>query len=524
MTLKQKLSNLLFEAWDISSLVVFRVAFGAILFWEVVRHFQYDWIRAYWIEPDFYFSYEWFEWLKPWGGQGMIFHFYLLGILSILIMVGLFYRLATVLLFFAFSYLFLLEQTTYLNHFYLVLLISFLMIFIPAHKKYSLDALFWKRIKSDWVPAWTIILLQFQIGVAYFFGGLAKMNYDWLILAEPMQHWLAQRTDFPIIGQIFYQAWTAYVMSWAGFLLDLLAPFLLILRRPRPYMFGAILLFHLMNDRLFQIGIFPWFMILATTIFFPSDWFKQFINEIKENQKHHREIILVTTIIFALIGIFMHPKSESKNGFEFIPFLVAGLGGAILAWLFIQLEKPAPANKKTIKTTPLFARNADFIVLIIIWGAIQLLLPLRHYLIEGNVSWTEEGHRFSWHMMLRSKTGITKFSAYDPMTRKTEEIDPNKYLTEPQYTQMTKRPVMILQFAKYLQRKLKEEGKGNCEIRVKAYVRLNYRPYRLMINPNIDLAKESSSDFRHNDWILQLDENLAPKPISIEERMRNFLN
>jgi hypothetical protein len=34
----------------------------------------------------------------------------------------------------------------------------------------------------------------------------------------------------------------------------------------------AAVAFHLMNARLFEIGIFPWFMLLATIIFFPPDW------------------------------------------------------------------------------------------------------------------------------------------------------------------------------------------------------------------------------------------------------------
>jgi hypothetical protein len=37
------------------------------------------------------------------------------------------------------------------------------------------------------------------------------------------------------------------------------------------------------------------------------------------------------------------------------------------------------------------------------WLVLQIVLPLRHLMIPGEVSWTEEGHRFSWHMKLRDK-------------------------------------------------------------------------------------------------------------------------
>ncbi len=516
MKLIDKISKALFEPKNILSLVVFRIAFGAIMLWEVVRYFEKDWIRTYWMKPDFNFTYEWFEWVKPWGGEGMIFHFYLLGILSVLIMLGLFYRLATVLMFFAFSYVFLLEQARYLNHFYLVVLICFLMMFIPAHKKYSLDAMLWKNLKGDWVPAWAIVLLQFQIGAAYFFGGIAKMNYDWLILVEPMKHWLIEEMDYPLIGQFFDEAWMAYFMSWSGFFLDLLAPFLSLFRRTRPFMFAAILTFHFMNDQLFQIGIFPWFMILASTIFFPADWLKRLIETVKQNHKNRGVIILGGAVLFSLIGLYFHSKPEKDQGFELIPFLVAGFGGAILIWLFIDLfaGQAVPIKKKTAKeVVPSFAYRNLIVVLTGVWAFVQITVPLRHYIIPGNVSWTEEGHRFSWHMKLRSKASKLKFFAYDPVSKKSEEINPKKYLRSWQFAKMRTRPYMIHQFAKYLDKKLKEQGKGNYEIRVEAFARLNYRPYQPFINPKVDLSKQTYSDLRQNAWILQLDEKLQPESV-----------
>ena len=43
------MKNLLFKPKDIVSLVIFRVAFGMIMFWEVLRYFEHDWIKKYWI-------------------------------------------------------------------------------------------------------------------------------------------------------------------------------------------------------------------------------------------------------------------------------------------------------------------------------------------------------------------------------------------------------------------------------------------------------------------------------------------
>ena len=261
------------------------------MLWEVYRYINHRWIESYFIATKCNFTYEFFDWVKPWPGEGMYFHFYLLGILSVLIALGLFYRVATVLFFLAFTYVFLLEQARYLNHFYLVVLVSFLMIFIPAHRNYSIDAWRRKHLKTSTIPFWTLFLIQFQIVVVYFFGFVAKMNSDW-IGGEPMRHWLARRTVSPLIGQFFDQEWLVYSMSHGGLLLDLLAPLLLVWRRTRPFMMLAVLIFHFMNDRLFSIGIFPWFMILASMMLFPSDWPRQFVRAVQENRNGSRAYIL----------------------------------------------------------------------------------------------------------------------------------------------------------------------------------------------------------------------------------------
>ncbi len=71
-------------------------------------------------------------------------------------------------------------------------------------------------------------LLRIIVGVPYFFGGIAKINEDWLS-GRPLDSWLAERADtFPILGQFFTETWFVYFFAYSGFLLDLLAvPFLL---------------------------------------------------------------------------------------------------------------------------------------------------------------------------------------------------------------------------------------------------------------------------------------------------------
>ena len=131
----------LFEPVDGASLAVFRILFGAIMVWEVYRYFSHDWIQRYWVEPSFHFTYHGFGWVEPLPGPWMEVLFAVLGGLAACIALGLFYRVATVLFFVGFTYTFLLEQARYLNHFYLVCLLAFLLCLVPAHRVWSRDAL-----------------------------------------------------------------------------------------------------------------------------------------------------------------------------------------------------------------------------------------------------------------------------------------------------------------------------------------------------------------------------------------------
>ena len=93
----ERLEERMFAGVDGTSLAVFRIAFGALLLWDVLKYFRHDWIGRMFIAPAFMFKYYGFEWVEPWPGDGMYFHFAALGVLAFLIMVGLFYRLAAVL-------------------------------------------------------------------------------------------------------------------------------------------------------------------------------------------------------------------------------------------------------------------------------------------------------------------------------------------------------------------------------------------------------------------------------------------
>ncbi|MEM1240603.1 MAG: HTTM domain-containing protein [Cyanobacteria bacterium P01_H01_bin.26] len=436
----------LFAPVDIATLVYFRIAFGGIMLWEVWRYFDKGWISRYWIEPILNFPFFGFEWLHPWPGQGMYIHFIGLGILAIFIALGLWYRVSAILFFIGFSYIFLLEKARYLNHFYLICLISFLLIFLPANRAFALDA--WRRpgMRSQTVPAWTLWLLRIQIGIPYFYGGLAKINGDWL-QGEPMRMWMAARTDFPLIGAFFTQEWMVYFLSYGGLLLDILVVPFLIWRRSRPYAFAAALLFHIMNVGLFNIGIFPWFMIAATAIFFDPSW----------------------------------PR-----------------------WVMGKRLRDQPAP---IRLTP---RHTLILTLLGIYLFLQLVLPFRHYLYAGDPNWTEEGHRFAWHMKLRSKDADVNFVITNTLDNTVSYLDPNDIMPRWQVRKMAARPDMILQLSHIIAEDIGGADKDSIEVRAEAFASLNGREKQQLIDPTVDLSKVRQS-LLLADWIVPLETPLSKK-------------
>ncbi len=433
-----------FAKIEIAPLVFFRIFFGTVMLWEVWRYFEYNRIQRYFIQPEFFFSYFGFEWVKPLPGDGMIWLFHFMGALAVCIILGIGFRVVMPLFFLAFSYMYLIDKTWYLNHFYLIALVSFIMIFLPLNRALALDALMRPRLRALTASAWTLWLLRAQVGLVYFFGGIAKLNGDWL-QAEPMRPWLSRRTDYPLIGQWFTEEWMVYAMSYGGLLLDLLIVPFLLWRRTRWLALTVGILFHLMNYRLFNIGVFPWFMIGATLLFLEPDRFRAFI------PARWRAL----------------PQSDAS--------------------------------------APTHLRRAHYIImaLLAVYLTWQFIFPLRHFLYPGDVNWTEEGHKFSWHMKLRTKSGDARFFATDPTTGTTWEMDPAFFLTAPQVEKMPSHPDMILPFVHHMAAYLRDEGFPDVEIRVWAMASVNSRKRQLMVDPTFNLANQPRT-LTISPWILPL--------------------
>ncbi len=485
------------EPVDPSALAVFRIGFGTIVAWEVWRAFDGNLIRADYDLPTFHFTWWLFGWVRPLPGAGIYIAFALLGIAAALVALGLFYRPAAIVTFVGITYWFLMEKASYLNHRYLASLFALLFVIVPAHAAFSLDARR-RATRSPLIPAWPVWLMRFQVGVPYFFAGLAKLNFDWLVRAEPLAAALARNTDFPLIGPFLDNNVLAHVLAWGSTALDLFVPFLLLHRRTRVAAFGFAVLFHFINARLFEIGIFPWLMIVGTTIFFDPDWPKQMAASLRAGRPGVRAATLCGFVIGFVMGGFL-PET-----FAVLRALVGGFGVAVLAFHALpEHVRGARAAVSAADQSPRHVIARPLTIFLALWIALQLLVPLRHHVIPGNVHWTEDGSRFSWQMLLRATRARVEFRVTDPATGETWAEDLSRHLTPYQISKL-RLPDLLLEFAHYLDGYYREAGIGDVEVRVRARATLNGRHPQRLTDKNVDLTRIARPYIPPADWIAPL--------------------
>ena len=442
--LKEAVARLTISPVDIASLAAFRIFFGLLMAAAMVRFISKGWVRQLYVEPSFHFSYPGFEWIRPWPNLWMHAHFIVLALLAVGVACGFFYRICITLFFLGFIYVELIDQTAYLNHYYLISLLSGLMIFLPANRAWSFDALRKPQIRVDVIPAWMLNLLRFQVAVVYIFAGLAKFNSDWLFHAQPLRIWLPARSDLMLVGPWLNQVWVAYAASWFGAIFDSTIVFFLLNKRTRRPAYAFVILFHVATWMLFNIGMFPWIMIVAATLLFPADWPRFWISRISN---------------------FVSGKFN-------------------LIWMADRCKAATIANPLRVLPGPKRSRSLWPVALYVM---VQLALPLRSF-FYSQPAWTVSGFNCAWRVMLVEKSGYAEFHAFDPVTGRRWKLSPRDYLTRRQEIMMAQDPYLVRAMARRMATDLREHGFAHVQVQVDSFATLNGRPSQRLINPHVDLA------------------------------------
>jgi hypothetical protein len=452
---------------SISTLVFLRIALGLLGGGDILGNgIYYHWYKDAF--SGYTFSYLGFEWVDPLP-EPFLSMFFIGGfLLGLAVAFGWRFRITAPLFALAFSYFFLLEKSHYLNHAYLFTWLAWLLVLTPAWRDFSLDV---RRNPGEWrpmVPAWTVYVFPALMGLVYFFGGIAKINYDWLVEAMPLHLWLKMRADIPVVGSLLAMKPTAYAMAWGGMLLDLTVAFLLLHKRLRWWALAALVFFHATNHLIFNIGIFPYLSMVLTSMWFEPDWPKRFV---------------------AWIG----------GGSSWARTQVRGW---VEGWQnHLSLSPTEPLSQRPIWQQ----RPKQGLLVIVLLGAVfatHLALPLRHHFFASDVNWSETGHRYSWRMMLRSKQGSGHYLLVDKATGEEEVVKLGGKLEARQYRKMTTHPDMILQYAHYL-RDTRAAAGQNVAVYGRFRVRLNGREWHGYIDETVDLGEVEWRWFGDKDWVLE---------------------
>jgi hypothetical protein len=430
-------------------LAVFRIGFGLMLLGSIIRFWTKGWIADLYIKPAYFFPFYGFEFVRPLGNYTYVL-FGVCATCALLVALGLFYRVASIGLFLSFTYIELMDKSTYLNHYYFISLVCFLMIFLPAQAYFSVDAYRNRGLSAQYIPQWCIDAIKLMIAILYFYAGLAKVNSDWLLHAQPLKIWLPARNDMPIIGPLFNKNWVPYAFSWFGCLYDLSIPFLLWRSATRWLAYAAVIVFHVLTALLFPIGMFPHIMIVAALIFFSADF--------------HQGIIRRISQWFRLPSGFITQNASVYKAPSFV--------------------------------IPVFT----------VFFGFQLLFPFRYLLYPGELFWTEQGYRFSWRVMLMEKAGYVQVTVKDKMGHRIV-VNNNDYLTTLQEKMMATQPDMLLQYAHILRDYYAEHGFESPEVYADSYVSLNGRMGKPLVSPDTDLAREQDS-FKNKSWILPFNDTI----------------
>jgi vitamin K-dependent gamma-carboxylase len=432
---------------DNTTLAAFRILFGTLICVELVG----SWSRRVEMisSRPIRFPYTGFEWVPLLPGWLAPAVYATIILAAVTVALGYCYRVTAVLFAVGYTYSFLVDRAYFNNHFYLICLLAGWLAVGDAHRRWSIDAWRHPSLVSRTVPRWQLFGPAIQMAIPYVFGGLAKIKADWL-RGEPMRAQLWELWDNPFYGPLVQQPWAGVAFAWAGMLFDLLIVPAMLWRPTRWPAIAAMLLFHLTNMQMFDIGIFPWLGMGGVVLFLPPAMLDSWLTRDR------------------------------------------GTGG--------QDAVKAATGLPTTGCSPWVAWGCAA------WLATQLLLPFRHHLIPGNVGWTREGFYFAWTMKLDLKSEFLGFHLCDPASGECQAANLDGTLTGVQRYWLPGEPQGIVAFARFLKERAIRDGMPEPVVVCDSVCAMNGRPYQYMLDPARDPADLVVPRFGPADWIVPLDE------------------
>ncbi len=439
----------MFKQIDNISLVLFRAVFGFLIATEAFGAILTGWLRRTLVDTPFTFNFIGFDFLQQLQGDLMYFYFVLMGIFGVFVMLGYKYRFSMIAYAIMWTAVYLMQKSSYNNHYYLMMLLCWIMAFLPANRWFSLDAKINPTIKKHAMPRWVLLILILQVWIVYTYASVAKFYPDWLD-ASMAALLMEGRKHYWLIGDLLQHNWVHWSIAYTGILFDLAIVPLLLWKRTRMLGFVISVFFHLFNSIIFQIGIFPYMSIAFALFFFSPEILKK--RFLPNKELYTANEVIVPNYKNAMIAVFG------------------------------------------------------------IYFAFQIGLPLRHWFFKDDVLWTEEGHRLSWRMMLRAKSGSLTVYVADKPNGEKKVYNYRILLGTKQQGSVATKPDIMWQLAQKIKAVEAEKGR-DVAVYMESHVRINLGAFHPFTDPNVDLAAEDWHPFKHSEWIMPSPEDYNEKPV-----------
>ena len=433
---------------DSRMLGLYRIGYGLFMVYTMLNYFRIELVKKMFVEPHLNFSYDYLYWIKPLPESVMNVIIGLLAGLAVCISLGLFFKWSCRIFALGYAYIFLIDKSIYNNHIYLFILLAILLSFTDADNTFTL-----KRIKHkfEFIPQWQVLILQFQIVIVYFYGGLAKLTKDWLIECQPARTVVAQFPDDGVWSHWLKTDAVVYIINYGGVFIDLGAPLLLWYKPLRRWAIFVFIAFNALNSRIFSdIGIFPYVMLVSLFLFYEVSelpWLSSLLRRLGFDPGTERSV-----------------NRKGRNGLSRLKMY--GIGG---------------------------------------YFVFQLLFPFRGHFLPNDLDYTTIGNRFSWRMKVDTRKVIrAEYTISSPDFPSPVPVEIQTFINDVQINNLTMDPRSVLDFGKFIHQEAIKYDTRDPEVYANIEVEYNGRSPQKFVDPAANLAKMNYSPFKLLPWVVPI--------------------
>jgi hypothetical protein len=378
-------------------------------------------------------------WLKPLPQPFMHVLFAIMAFLSLMISVGYFFRFSSLLFIVIYLYVSSIDkaQAHLFSNFFL--LTTVFLAILPSHRYFSLDILRNPSLRVDFIPRWCVWVIKLQVAFLFINAGMAKLNQDWLLQAQPFTRWVELYWSGTAIGNILIKPSVAIITCWLIVFIELAGPVAMFFSRTKTKVYIVLSLYLLSSFILFPAGFLPVQMILLSTVF------------LGENLHHN---------LTSRIAYFLN---------DFISF--------------------NPKVFKSGRNLMLAYKNKLIIPLFFTWiFGLLIISQLNGFLQDFRTGIEIKSLRISDELIINEQQGRLRLFLVHRDSIKTFEIDLNKDLNKEQIASMSVRPDLLLQYIRHVKAQYVDD-ESDYSMHAEAFISQNGKDFRPYINPEINLAE-----------------------------------